>query len=159
MGADLRTFILIGPKEIKMSARQEDAIVKKVAKDILRRVAKANKALKKIHECDDLDTLCTTNGYVVWLMEWLDEFDTQGAGEVLPNMTYESIRLLIRLAIAYWNDPDFCDCDWRFCGEGKAMRRIVVAGELSYGDEPDGEAYQLCKKAEILKIWKLLGIE
>lgn len=158
MGADLRTFIMIGPKEVKMSARQEDAIVKKVVKDILTRVSKANMALKKIHECD-LESLCANSCYADWLREWLDEFDTAGAGEVLPDMNYDSVRLLIRLAVAYWNDPDFRDCDWRFCGEGKAMRRIVVAGELSWGDEPDGEAYQLCKKAEILKIWKLLGIE
>jgi hypothetical protein len=37
-------------------------------------------------------------------------------------------------------------------------RKVVVAGELSWGDEPEGAGYQMLKKAFGLTIAQRLGV-
>jgi len=58
---------------------------------------------------------------------------------------------------AGWNGGCFRDLAFRIDPE-KPGRKVVVAGELSWGDEPDGRGYQMLKKAFGLGIAQRLGV-
>lgn len=60
--------------------------------------------------------------------------------------------------VAGWNDGSFRDLSFRDDPE-KPSRKVVVAGERSCGDEPDGSGYQMLKKAFALGIAQLLGVK
>lgn len=57
-----------------------------------------------------------------------------------------------------WNDGCFRDLSRREDPDSPG-RKIVVAGELSWGDEPDGLGYQMLKKAFGLNIAQSLGVK
>ena len=63
----------------------------------------------------------------------------------------------VREFAAGWNDGCFRDMTCRMDPE-RAGRKVVVAGELSWGDEPDGGGYQMLKKAFGLGIAQQLGV-
>ena len=56
-----------------------------------------------------------------------------------------------------WNDGCFRDIAFRIDPD-KPGRKVAVAGELSWGDEPDGLGYQMLKKAFGLGIAQRLGV-
>lgn len=63
----------------------------------------------------------------------------------------------VREFAANWNKSDFRDMSFRDDPREKG-RKVVVAGELSWGDEPDGRGYQMLKKAFGLGIAQRLGV-
>ena len=71
--------------------------------------------------------------------------------------TLEGLVKEAREFAAGWNDGCFRDMTCRTDPE-RAGRKIVVAGELSWGDEPDGGGYQMLKKAFGLGIAQQLGV-
>lgn len=60
-----------------------------------------------------------------------------------------------------WNSGEFRDMSSREDPDNECDndRKVVVAGEMSWGDEPDGLGYQLLKKAFGLGIAQLLGVQ
>jgi hypothetical protein len=71
--------------------------------------------------------------------------------------TPEYLAQEIQEFVAGWNDGCFRDLAVRDDPE-KPGRKVVVAGELSWGDEPDGRGYQMLKKAFGLGIAQRLGV-
>jgi len=72
--------------------------------------------------------------------------------------TPEDLAKAVQEFVTGWNDGGFRDLSFREDPE-KPGRKVVVAGELSWGDEPDGAGYQLLKKAFGLTIAQLLGVK
>lgn len=54
-----------------------------------------------------------------------------------------------------WNKRTWTDVNTRDYG----TRQILVAGGVSYGDEPEGVGYQACKRASQLGLLRLYGIK
>lgn len=48
--------------------------------------------------------------------------------------------------VKFWNFPGARDTNARTFGKGKSKRQIVVSGDMSWGDEPDGYGYQLFRR-------------
>jgi hypothetical protein len=71
--------------------------------------------------------------------------------------TPQDLAKEIQEFVAGWNDGCFRDLAFRDDPE-KPGRKVVVAGELSWGDEPDGRGYQMLKKAFGLTIAQSLGV-
>jgi hypothetical protein len=71
--------------------------------------------------------------------------------------TPEELAKAVQEFVAGWNDGHFRDLAFRIDPE-KPGRKVVVAGELSWGDEPDGRGYQMLKKAFGLGIAQRLGV-
>ena len=69
----------------------------------------------------------------------------------------EDLAKEVREFAAAWNDGCFRDLSRRNDPENPD-RRIVVAGEMSWGDEPEGLGYQMLKKAFGLTIAQSLGV-
>jgi hypothetical protein len=72
--------------------------------------------------------------------------------------TPQDLAKVIQKFVAGWNDGDFRDLATRDDPD-RPRRKVVVAGELSWGDEPDGAGYQLLKKAFGLGIAERLGVK
>ena len=156
MGADLITYTFVGPKEIKLTPARTDILVKKLESAINAKIDKADKALAEIH-VTSVDILCGDKRYRYWLEEYLDE--EEDGQSVIVGMDTAAIRELIGEFVEFWNDPPFRDTTFRYFGTGKDIRKIVIAGEMSWGDEPDGEGFQLMKKASLCGLIELLDIE
>ena len=64
----------------------------------------------------------------------------------------------VQAFVAEWNEGCFRDLATRDDPDSPG-RKVVVAGELSWGDEPDGRGYQMLKKAFGLGIAQRLGVK
>jgi len=64
----------------------------------------------------------------------------------------------VRDFVAAWNDGRFRDMSYRI-DPLHPRRKVVVAGEMSWGDEPEGSGYQMFKKAFGLTIAQRLGVD
>ncbi len=71
--------------------------------------------------------------------------------------TPEELAKAVQEFVEAWNDSCFRDTSYRIDPD-KPDRKVVVAGELSWGDEPDGFGYQMLKKAFGLGIAQRLGV-
>ena len=71
--------------------------------------------------------------------------------------TPEGLVKEVREFAAGWNGGCFRDMAFRIDPD-RAGRKVVVAGELSWGDEPDGRGYRTLKKAFGLGIAQQLGV-
>jgi hypothetical protein len=69
----------------------------------------------------------------------------------------EDLAKEVRDFVAAWNNGCFRDLSYRV-DPLHPRRKAVVAGELSWGDEPEGAGYQFLKKAFGLTIAQRLGV-
>jgi hypothetical protein len=74
-------------------------------------------------------------------------------GSTLKDLTRE-----VRDFVANWNNGCFRDMSYRL-DPLRPRRKVVVAGELSWGDEPAGAGYQMFKRAFGLTIAQRLGVD
>lgn len=125
MGADLITFILVGPEKINFTSRLQ-AKALKVAK----------RAISDLPEDENEDPFGFRTMSEADLTETIQEF------------------------VNFWNSPDSRDVNARggFRVGGKTLK-ILVAGDSTWGDAPDGIGYQTCLKGDILNLFSVLGIK
>ena len=59
-----------------------------------------------------------------------------------------------------WNNTPFRDTTSRLFRPGNRGKwyKIVVAGDMSWGDDPDGAGYQTINEARLLGLFPLLGV-
>jgi hypothetical protein len=69
----------------------------------------------------------------------------------------EDLAKEVRDFVAAWNNGCFRDLSYRV-DPLHPRSKVVVAGELSWGDEPEGAGYQLLKKAFGLTVAQRLGV-
>jgi len=72
--------------------------------------------------------------------------------------TPEELARIVQGFVDDWNKPYYRDMASRPDPDDR-NRKVVVAGELSWGDEPDGAGYQLLKRAFGLGIAQSLGVK
>ena len=74
----------------------------------------------------------------------------------MPCLTGKEINKTLVQLVDLWNAKDYArDLNARVWKN----RRILVAGEMSWGDEPEGKAYQILKRARAMGLLAALGIE
>jgi hypothetical protein len=156
MGADLITFILIGPKKLEPLPSHRESVVRRVMD---KRKAALEGACRGLAEARGLspEQLRQTADFEDALEDFLR--NEGGGEECLVHLTPEEVRKTLDALVALWNDGSARDLDWRLWKDGRKTRRLVVAGDMSYGDEPDGYAFQLFKKAQGMGLMAALGIE
>jgi hypothetical protein len=156
MGADLITFIFIGPQKLKLSAARCRSVVRRV---MSKREAALEGACRGLAEARGLspEQLRQTADFEDALEDFLR--NEGGGEECLVSLTPQEVRTTLDALVALWNDGSARDLNYRFWQDGRKTRRLVVAGDMSYGDEPDGCAFQLFKKAQGMGLMAALGIE
>ena len=185
MGADLICYIALGPAQIDIDEAKKTSVAKQVREYLDACVVAAEQALLGKEEVPDPRpapvearrsvTFCL--GSPAWqdrhfsspedlrshpeyqelVRRVLSDCGHDIEAEHVFAGTAESLAKEVQQFVDGWNAgrfrdlssrPDPRDPDWK----------IVVAGELSWGDEPDGRGFQMFKKAFGLNIAQLLGV-
>ena len=131
MGAELIVITVVGPKKLNVSDEFRDILVAKAE----RRIA----ACKK------------------WSGGKLPRgLDDEQEVELTADL---DARTVVERTIAFWNSPSEKDTCWRIAKVGDQTLKIVVAGDSTWGDTPDGEGYRLLVDAARLRILDELGLK
>jgi hypothetical protein len=141
MGADLCGFILVGPMELDAKKVEE-------AKAWFDRL-KDQAENENDDEAPDLKALLANE----WAVEAIGGGDQEGAIEAILGYDENFVAQLCD----FWTAGGYRDAMAR---ELDGNRKIVVAGERTYGDGPEpGSAWWLCGQADALGLLERLGIE
>jgi hypothetical protein len=137
MGADLLTIIVTGPTKLKRSKALEARLLKR-ANATIEAAKRARKDPK-----------------FLWLNnEFLQDFDESEINDIADTDANQTLADLYNV----W-DGAARDAACRVIKqEGKPLR-IVVAGDMSWGDEPDGYGYTTLRDAARLGFFAPLGID
>ena len=186
MGADLICYIAFGPKRIRINDRKTTQVVQQVRQYLDACIAAAEQVLLGKKDVPDPRNDPVTAKCSITLRFAVEEraptLSFASPDELRSHPEYRSLVQLVladcghevesdhvfagtpeELAkeiqefVAGWNDGGFRDLAFRIDPE-KPGRKVVVAGELSWGDEPDGRGYQMLKKAFGLGIAQSLGV-
>jgi hypothetical protein len=187
MGADLICYIAVGPKRISFDERKTLRLAKEVRKYLDTCIAAAEGVLlgrkdvrdprqspveakrsvtlhlalsegDKTPKFRSLDRLRSSPRYQELVRGVLSDCDLDvEAAEVFAG-GLQDLASVVRGFVDGWNDGCFRDLSSR-PDPDKPRRKIVVAGELSWGDEPEGAGYQMLKKAFALGIARRLGVK
>ena len=186
MGADLICYIAFGPKRIRVNERKTTQIARQVRQYLDACIAAAEQVLLGKKEVQDPrkgpvtakcsitlrfaveekaptpsfaspDELRSHPEYRGLVQSVLADCDHEVESDHVFAGTPEELAKVVQEFAAGWNDGHFRDLAFRIDPE-KPGRKVVVAGELSWGDEPDGRGYQMLKKAFGLGIAQLLGV-
>ena len=186
MGADLICFIALGPRKISLSDRKVKKVARQVreyldgcitaAEQLLmgkKNVpdpwkkpmdAKRSLTLRLISSTDDnvpkfssIEDLRSHPEFQALVRRTLEDCGRDVEAEHVFGSTLKDLTKEVRGFVAAWNDGCFRDMSYRI-DPLRPRRKVVVAGELSWGDEPDGAGYQMFKKAFGLTIAQRLGV-
>lgn len=147
MGADL-WYMVIGKKEITEEMRQA-AIAK------FGRLCFAAKALMlRIDEGEDVGGIVLPGEAPD---EWDDEFDCNGADflEQFAMLKDEEIEERVNAAVNFLREPSYRDCASRTISDDEF---VLFAGEMTWGDEPEGGGYGVLKDIHMMGIVEELGL-
>jgi hypothetical protein len=187
MGADLICYIAFGPTRIRVNDRRTTQIAQQVRQYLDACIAAAEQVLlgKKdvpeprkspvdakrsvtlhlaIEEKDpippftSIEEIRSHPEYRSLVQRVLADCGHEVESDHVFTGTPQNLAKRIQEFAAGWNDGCFRDLAVRDDPE-KPGRKVVVAGELSWGDEPDGAGYQMLKKAFGLGIAELLGVK
>lgn len=186
MGADLICFIAFGPKHIRVNDRRITKVAQQVRRYLDACIAAAEGVLlgKKgvpdprkspvvakrsvtlrlaiqdkpgLPTFNSIEQLRSHPDYRSLIQGVLNDCDHDVEAQYVFDGTLEGLAKEVREFVSGWNDGCFRDLAYRDDPD-KSRRKVVVAGELSWGDEPDGRGYQMLKKAFGLGIAQLLGV-
>lgn len=140
MGADLVTYFCYGPRKLKT----DETTLAEARKKAQATIAAARQAFD------------TGN----WEDAGLSHLDS-GADECeLRDILDTNVDSAIENLIAIWNKAHARDVSWRFVPEQGDNDLIgLVAGGMSWGDEPEGLGYQTLKVAHLLGLFPVFGIQ
>jgi hypothetical protein len=186
MGADLICYIAFGPRKIDLGDGKAMKIARQVREYLDDCIAAAEKSIlgrkdvpdprkspiqakrsmtlrlelqKKpgLPKFNSIEQLRSHPDYRNLIKGVLADCDHEVEAEYVFDDTLEGLAKEVRDFAANWNKSGFRDMSSRD-DPGDRGRKVVVAGELSWGDEPSGGGYQMLKKAFGLGITQLLGV-
>jgi hypothetical protein len=186
MGADLIAYIAFGPKRIRIDDRKAAKVARQVRQYLDASIAAAEQVLLGKKEVPDprkgpvaakcsitlrfaveekaqtpnfssVEELRSHPEYRGLVQGILADCDHEVESDQVFAGTPEELAKAVQEFAAGWNDGHFRDLTFRIDPE-RPGRKVVVAGELSWGDEPDGLGYQMLKKAFGLGIAQRLGV-
>ena len=186
MGADLICYIAFGPKQIGINDRKANRIARQVRQYLDECISAAEQVLLGKKNISDprkkqleakrsitlhlpveesipiptfasLEELRSHREYQNLVREMLADGSYEVEAEYAFAGTFEVLVNTVREFVAGWNESSFRDVSNRIDPENP-RRKVVVAGELSWGDEPTGCGYQMLKKAFGLGIAQRLGV-
>jgi hypothetical protein len=186
MGADLICYITFGPKRIRVNDHRITQVAQQVRQYLDACIAAAEQVLLGKKDVPDprkgpvqakrsitlrleveekaptpsftsLEELRSHPEYRSLVQGVLTDCDHEVESDHVFASTLQVLVKEVREFAAGWNDGCFRDLTFRDDPK-KPGRKVVVAGELSWGDEPDGCGYQMLKKAFGLGIAQRLGV-
>ena len=131
MGSNLITIVVVGPKKLDCSDEFREHVV-----------AKAKRRIKACQAWSGGRLPAGLN----------DEEEV----ELTSKLDAEDV---VNRTIAFWNDPSEADTNFRMAKYRDTAMKVVVAGNSTWGDSPDGEGFRLLSNAARLRILDELGLK
>jgi len=186
MGADLICYIAMGPRKIRPSDRKINQVARQVREYLDGCIVAAERLLigqknvpdprKKPIDADRSTTLRLDSSmddtiptfrsiedlrshpkYQDMVRRMLADSDRDVEAGYVFGSGLKDLAKEVRDFVAAWNDGCFRDMSYRI-DPLRSCRKVVVSGEMSWGDEPEGSGYQMFKKAFGLTIAQRLGV-
>jgi len=173
MGADLICYLAVGPVKLNASAKRKKAALAQ-AKRIISELKKARELNEKYEKATDdkarralsleasklkivqegMPKVAAKNFFSLKFgtggNEFLDE------NEWIAGLNPEQV---LKDFLDIWHHRERCrDCSYRPL-PGNEKYQVLVAGEMSWGDEPDGWGFQTLKAAGGLGYLKYFGVD
>lgn len=155
MGADLTTYVLVGPNMLDDDPKKKERAILHASRLIA--AVTAWQTLHAEHQNSDeaQDKIEMPAALIRALKHFgidpmrcdIDDYDRGVVGVNAETAVNELFVL--------WHAGMYRDTSVR----SYRTRQILVAGELSWGDEPSGEGYRICKQSERLGLFRFYGIE
>ncbi len=145
MGQEMIGFLLVGPKSLKDKRAEAIAHIAeevKVAKEI-----EATLMEGKVLSSDQINFL-EVHAVDADYIENIQAAYTDVITDVSPEKWVDDF-------IDFWENTFARDTADRFYGD----KKIIFAGEATWGDEPDGYGYTLLKTLVMLNVTDIFGIE
>jgi len=187
MGADLICYIALGPRKIRLSDRKVNQVARQVREYLDGCISAAERLLmgqknvpdpwKGSRDANQSIRLCLVSSmddtipkfgsikdlrshpkYQDMVRNMLADCERGVEAEHVFESTLKDLAKEVRDFVAAWNDGQFRDMSYRI-DPLRPRRKVVVAGELSWGDEPERSGYQMFKKAFGLTIAQRLGVD
>ena len=186
MGADLICYIAFGPERIHLTDQRATRVAQQVRQYLDACIAASEQVLLGKRDVPDpregpvaakcsitlrlaveekapppsfasVDELRSRSDYRSLVQGILADRDHEVESEHVFAGTPKALAETVREFARAWNEGCFRDLAFRIDPD-KPGRKVVVAGQLSWGDEPDGLGYQMLKKAFGLGIAPRLGV-
>jgi len=186
MGADLICYVAFGPRKIRLSDRKVDRVDRQVREYLDGCIAAAERLMlgqkdvpaprkgpvgakrsitfrlvsstpRDIPRFGSVEDLRSHPEYQDLVRGILADSDGEVESGHVFGSTHGDLAKEVRNFVANWNSGCFRDMSYRL-DPLHPRRKVVVAGELSWGDEPEGAGYQMLKKAFGLTIAQRLGV-
>jgi len=186
MGADLICYIALGPKKISLGDHKVNQVARQVREYLDGCIADAERLLLGQKDVPDprkkpvdakrsitlrlapptsdttprfgfIEDLRSHPEYQDLVRRMLDDCDREVESEHVFGNTVEDLAREVRDFVDGWNNGSFRDLSYRV-DPLHPRRKVVVAGERSWGEEPEGAGYQMLKKAFSLTIAQRLGV-
>ena len=186
MGADLICYIAFGPERIHLTDQRATRVAQQVRHYLDACIGAAEQVLLGERDVPDprqgpvaakcsvtlrlaveetapppsfasVDKLRSHCDYRRLVQAILADGDHEVESEHVFAGTPEVLTEAVREFANAWNEGRFRDVAFRIDPD-QPGRKVVVAGQLSWGDEPDGLGYQMLKKAFGLGIAQRLGV-
>ena len=149
MGADLITYILVVPKDI-----QEDK-ARSFARDLRGELAVILEGLKRGEDLDDLTEGRDKAGKALYNVFDGLTIDTESVEALMLDLGDENLdRVLDFLKTTYPRDTNS-----RPVKIGGEEFNIIVSGDTTWGDTPEGEGYSFCAFILATGLDEALGIQ
>lgn len=144
MGSELITYICFGPKHFTKTQ------IKKARAEIERQI-------KLVKECLEMGEEESQQFMDKWgkTEPGLAQVAENGELELLPTEPYEVIDVIT----AVW-EGNYTDTNERPVPNPTkgGIEKVIVAGGMSWGDEPDGGGFQGLKLIEVFNLYEILGV-
>lgn len=152
MGADLIVFIVKGPATISPEATAEaikaaekvSSFVKQITEKAYDDDNDEDQVWEELMEAWETTPLAHLN------VDYFDDFSDLERLEVDAKEVVEEF-------VEHWNSGELFRDESTRPDPDDETQRIHVAGELSWGDEPEGNGYQALKQLSDLNAFKALG--
>jgi hypothetical protein len=185
MGADLISYIALGPEQISLDEEKKAQIVKRVREYLDACIAAAESLLLGKKEVpaprsQPVEAKCSLTlrfdsppemptfkrikelrghkDYRSLIEQALDACGYCVEAKHIFLATLEDLAKMVQGFVDDWNKPSFRDMATRQDPD-HPDRKVVIAGDMSWGDEPDGAGYQMLKRAFGLSIAQFLGVK
>ena len=153
MGVDLIVHILVGPNKITNKRSIERAV--KQVKKCVDAAKMANRLLSTNRE-EDIDK----DPRKEWLLFLLREEQYSSYSEArvcIEAIALSKPKIVVKEFVTWWNRCGSRDTLWRQLPHDK-KKKIVVCGESTYGDTPDGEGFRIVRESWWYNLPLLLGV-
>jgi len=155
MGADFISYVVVGPYKLSRSktvmarAKRQMTSFVELAKKLSDLEAKSEGSVNDLERVSARDALCKL---VEEMPHGMEPCDVTWATSYKDNP-----MKLVEELLDVWHNASR-DSTFRTFPRNK-RKKIWVAGEMSWGDEPDGYGYQTMKRADLAGLHEIFGLE